>query len=187
MSERDELMAQFMARSGNRFRRLPQPGSAAFLATIQPPEPSGELPSSLPAAPSSVAAAPAGNPTPAGARVVLSWGRGGDTVVVGIERAPTWDLAETWRVPEAAVLALLPVLQTLAPVKDLTGELVRPTPQRITFPWIEGGFPAEVKTPLGWQGGNWSLPDRDETLDGKVGYREDLEPLDDESGQPAAE
>lgn len=59
---------------------------------------------------------------PATMRIVLSFGRKDDQVIVGIEQAPDWDIVSSRAISEDAVKAFLPILRRLVKVKDLTGE-----------------------------------------------------------------
>ncbi len=66
------------------------------------------------------ATAPAPTALPA-QRVVIAWGPNQDTLVVGLETAPDWELEFSGQVAGAAVVAMLPLIARLARVKDLTG------------------------------------------------------------------
>lgn len=59
---------------------------------------------------------------PAQQRVVVSWGKDSDTVVVGIEVAPDWEMEDDpIVVPLDALTAMMPILRGLVKVKNLTG------------------------------------------------------------------
>lgn len=54
-------------------------------------------------------------------RILLTYGPTGDTLVVGIETPPDWELEFCVEVSAAAVREMLPVLQRLARIKNMTG------------------------------------------------------------------
>lgn len=53
--------------------------------------------------------------------VILSFGPKEGEVIVSVEEAPEWDVVASARVEARTVCGLLPVLRSLAKVRDLTG------------------------------------------------------------------
>ena len=114
-----------------------RPDEPGYLARIQAPDP---LPTSAEEAAVAQILLPNGTPavaTPPALcqyRVVVSFGRDPKTVVLSIEEAPYYDMVDgaSWLVPLASVRDLLPALQVLAKVKNLTGQELydaRPRPR----------------------------------------------------------
>lgn len=58
-------------------------------------------------------------------RIMLSWGPRPEVLVIGLEVAPDWDIEESWEISRSAAREVLPILNALTKVKDLTGELKR--------------------------------------------------------------
>ena len=63
-------------------------------------------------------------------RILITYGPSPDTVVVGLERAPDWDLVQSWVISGAALYEMMPVLQVIARIKDMTNGMEQKSVQR---------------------------------------------------------
>lgn len=58
-------------------------------------------------------------------RIMLSWGPDASSLMVGLASGPDLDDMETWQVSRSAAREVLPIINALAKVIDLTGEMKR--------------------------------------------------------------
>ncbi len=106
---------------------MPKVGTPEWSALIVPPDPDPGV-EALDAEGNIITppTAPAPAPPKGDARIVVSFGRNFNEtgeVIVGLERAPDWDIEVTVRTNLDALRTVLPLFKALARLKDLTGEL----------------------------------------------------------------
>lgn len=58
-------------------------------------------------------------------RIMLSWGPDASSLMIGLTSGPDLDDMETWQISRSAAREVLPIINALAKVIDLTGELKR--------------------------------------------------------------
>jgi hypothetical protein len=109
------------------------PRSPEYLRRMQPPDPDAgvQVLQETLAGVMSVGAPVAAPASTSDVRAVLSYGPQAGKLVIALERAPDWDVAEgeAWIVSAQALGALLPILKKVTRVKDLTGgawQIVQP-------------------------------------------------------------
>lgn len=101
-----------------------RPNQPGWKDKIPPPEPDG-ISAQPPPSPAVVAADPvaevAAAPLAVRHRIVVGFGPREGMFIVAVEEAPEWDVITSVRADRDEVIALLPILRTLAKVKDMTG------------------------------------------------------------------
>lgn len=91
---------------------------------IMPPDPDPEDASPVPDLAMMTTATPATAPVSTqDMRVLVSFGPESGQIIVAIEHAPHWDVAEgeAWVIPVGSFADILPILRALTRVKDMTG------------------------------------------------------------------
>lgn len=105
----------------------PRPGTPGFNKFIPAPAPDPEeKPVAAPAPPQPIngivpMAAEAAPDRTMHQRMVISFGPSPETLVVGIETYPDWDVQESYTVPRQSLRDMLPILKELVRIKNLTG------------------------------------------------------------------